>query len=152
MSADVSPGAMMVIGGIVLSIGVLVYSGGDAAQADFNYDTASHEERHAFLEAEAKPIETSIRSQMGSSLQLKDREIDANGRKITFRININGFLARSFSLPTVKTQVYQKLCPGFVQSKLGRNGVTVVQKFVSSGQGTLVSLPLSTTECNRYVS
>lgn len=150
MSSDISAGAVMVVGGIIVSAVVLMFNGSGAAQPQFDYSKASFQERTEFLETEAKPIETSIRGQMGNMMKFGGRRIDTNRRHITFRIEVDGILAQNFSLLSLKSQVYAKLCPGYVTSKLGRSGVTVVQKFVSNSRGTLLRLPLSTQDCQRH--
>jgi len=149
MSSNVSSAVVLLAGGVAVGATVFMFTGSNATQPTFNYSTASHQERVQFLQTEAQPIETSIRRQMGNMMRFDGRRINAHRSSITFRIHVDGILAQNFSLLSLKSQVYAKLCPGYITSKLGRSGVTVVQKFISSSRGTLLSIPLSTRDCRR---
>ena len=132
--------------------GTQIMKPGKQPEPPFNYATAKRAERMAFLAAEAAPITASIEASLAGVMALDKPLLNPETRRIIYRIHVDGRLAASFDKRKLKMQIYPQLCPGYIKSPLGQNGVAVVQKFVAkNGTGTLMKIMLSNSVCTHFI-
>ena len=118
----------------------------------FNFDTAERPDRLAFLSSEAAQIGASIETSLGGLMEMDQPLLNPETRRITYRIHVDGRDSASFDPRALKMQIYPKLCPGYVESPLGKQSIAVIQKFVAkNGTGTLMKIVLSNRVCSRFI-
>ena len=118
----------------------------------FNFDTAKRPDRMAFLSDQAAPIGASIEASLGGVMEMDRPLLNPETRRITYRIHVGARVAASFDRRALKMQIYPKLCPDYVESPLGKQGVAVIQKFVArNGTGTLMKIVLSNRVCSHFI-
>jgi hypothetical protein len=149
-----------IIAGGIMAVGAAMAVGGgmdlgSLGSTPFNYQNASKEDRTAFLQKESGTIGKMLRvalvnpSGVGGSMRLADTKVDPNRREIKFIIKVQGRLQPG-AITNVRQAMLKKVCPRFVESKLGRNDVRMVQSFQNS-KGSLGSITISRSACSRYV-
>lgn len=158
MSSNGFTGLAMVFGTGMAIMGGIQLGGMSSSAPPFKYASASLQERQAFLESHAQPLRKKIRrslfnpSGVGPKLSLRRTEVDAARRRITFNIRVSGGrLVSGSKVRAVKNKAYRKYCPSYMRSQLGKNQVTIMQRFFGRGNRTLMRIPLSSSVCSRYV-
>jgi hypothetical protein len=157
MSLNGSTGMVMIFGTIMAIAGGVQLGQLSAASPPFHYSNATPEERTAFLEREATPLRKQIKralinpSGVGPSFYLKETKINAEHGRITFNIRVQGRMAEGAPIRAAKRKAYKQMCPGYLNSHLGRNEITVRQDFIGRNDETLLRISLSPSICGRYV-
>ena len=156
MSLNGSTGLAMVFGTALAIAGGVQLGQMSSASAPFHYSSASLEKRQAFLDKQASAIGKQIRrslvspSGIGPKFRLTDTNVDAARQRITFSIRVSGGRFLENRVGAVKRKAYRSYCPQYMQSQLGRNNITVVQRFVDRRDEALLSVALSQANCSGY--
>ena len=145
-----------VSGAVMLLIGTIITACAPAV-TPFNYDTATIEEQHAYLEELALPMEKKLKRAMispsgvGPTFSVKGHKNIPQTRTIEFEIEISGRFQINSQFNQVKTGIMQSQCPQFVKGVFGRNDIKLRQKYISTKKATLATIVISKQACQPYL-
>ena len=145
---------------IIGAIGALVaaalggwFAFGSGDVGGFDFESASVPERQQWLESVAKPMA----SQLNRSLPKGDGK--RPGMKVSAarvsaahkRIEIDILVADNFRFVAdpiaAKRQFAAQLCPGYVESELGRNGIVIMHTFTDRKRKPVMIVGVSPVAC-----
>ncbi len=138
---------MATVGGFGLStVGV----GGSS----FNYEEASIEDRQAWLEKQARPLERGVKRGMlrGSGamyLKYKETKVLARSNEIQTIIKLSS-MGQVRLPPNFKREMLASFCPDYMRSALYTNRVKITIKIVKKNGSPVLSFSMSAYDCNRF--
>ncbi|MEM9108052.1 MAG: hypothetical protein AAGC96_20610, partial [Pseudomonadota bacterium] len=131
---------------------------GSVGEPPFNYETASEEDRNAFLQSEADAFGKVVKrglispSGVGPSMRLGDTLVNERRKQITYIIQVNGQIASGQQFSKARDQFLQKVCPRFMKTNAAKNEVSLVQEFRNTkNKYSMGKITLSTDICSRFV-
>ena len=123
----------LMFGGIAVAGVAMATAGGmslgSMSAKSFDYQTATVEERAAFLEKHAEPMSRGLKralispSGIGPSMRLTDTKVNTARKEINFIITVGRGFAANQAFRDAKREMYGKMCPRYKKSVLGREDV-----------------------------
>lgn len=142
---------LAIVGGLIAlgAIGAAV-----APSSSIDYETASEEERTAWLEERGDEIGRGVSEGLKASgmneaqMALSSKKYDAERKEITFTIEVKGSVRMAFP-STFSTQFQTKMCPAFRKSGLAREGIRTRFQIVRSSGDVVRTNTVSASVCDR---
>ena len=148
-------GVVMIGGVVVAAIGGYQLSG--AMSEPFDYKSATHEARVAYLQDEAQPIAKGMKralinpSGVGPSFKLAEIEVYPDSRKINFEIRVSGKIASGQQFRNVKYAMLERVCGKYASTGLSKNNIAIVQDFVDHKKRSQGRITISNSACKSYL-
>lgn len=138
---------------IVFAVMVLAACG--APLSRFDYDSASNEERLAWLEPQAKMMNRGFKAGLESTgatrtLAVQAPKIEPGARRIVLaaRLTVSGARLNG-NLNAMSKSLLAQACPGYVRSPLYHQNVTVSVELQTSSGSRMLGINQSPSVCDR---
>ena len=148
---------------VLVGIAMAAYGGlqlGSLGKPPFDYETATEEERAAFLTDEANDIASGVErglispSGVGPRFKLSKVAVNTDRRKIDLEITISntgGGRPNATAFHDLSTKMKAEGCPRYVGTRLSANNVAVSYVFRTKEHGQLKKIQLTNGSCRRFV-
>lgn len=131
-------------------------------KAEFDYATASGEERQAWLDKQAKIVKRSARwalpqGQNGVFMKLTDIETNTARRELRMIIHVNPSPGKRLSMRSPDSKLLAAACEEYMSSPLAKQNVRLTAHYRQTQYGgkpplTLMNFSINPGRCARYVS
>jgi len=140
------------------ALALVSMSGLAACKQAIDYDTASDEERTAYLDATSQGFYEGIKKTLlhgrgGVTMKMGDRTFDINRRRIAIRVDVrfSGDESPAFNNLMSSSTVLKDICPRFyLGTPLEANDVKIHIRYAMEGGGTMLAALLSPETCAAY--
>ena len=140
------------------ALALLAVTGLAACKQAIDYDTASDEERTAYLDATSQGLYDGIKKTLlhgrgGVYMKMGDRKFDIDRRRIEIRVDVSfsGDEPPAFNNLMSSSTVLKDVCPRiYLGTPLEANDVKVHIRYAMEGGGTMLAALLSPGTCAPY--
>jgi len=143
------------IAGIIIAISGGIGVGKVTAGSDFDYETASLEERQAWLEQGISELREGAEQGLRASgtsynmMGVKDVTVSAEDNRVTLTIEAKG--STRLAIPSnFRVEYMDKMCGEWMRTAPGRKGVLMTTRIVRSNGDLVRSDTISKPACERF--
>lgn len=143
--------------GLVMAIGGGMQLGATSSntttQASFSYDEATAEEREAWMHEIAAKLEKHGKREASSSqfVSYKETKVRVKAREVQTILKLGHYANFRLDSKTL-SDTLTKVCPYYVKQGLYANNIKWTQKIVKRDGSVALNLPITRTNCKRYVN